>query len=143
MNNIEEKIKAYPLLHHHRTHGYQKRLEWIRTTITILTPALVLLIGLQEKPLPSENLLHALLLTSIVLMTLSILTGLWVLLGESKAHWSAVDDIKAWVDAGNKVDELIGSVSSPWHQRIALRLFPVFVWLSILFLGTFGLLKYL
>jgi hypothetical protein len=143
MNNLEEKIKAYPLLHHHKSHGYQKRLDWIRTTITILTPTLVLLIGLQEKPLPSEKSLHVLLLTSIVLMTLSILTGLWVLLGESKAHWSAVDDIKAWVDAGHKVDDLIGSVPSPWHQRTALILFPVFVWLSILSLGAFGLLKYL
>ena len=143
MKHIEEKIKATPLIQHHLLNRYQKRLEWIRVTITILTPSLVLLIGLQDKPPPSEKLLSTLLLTSIVLMTLSILTGLWVLLGESEAHTQAVVDIKEWVDAGKKIDELYSSVKFPWHQNITMRLFPIFVWLSILSLGTFGILKYL
>ena len=143
MNNIEEKIKATPVLQHHLTSRYQKRLEWIRVTITILTPSLVLLIGLQGKPPPCEKLLNALLLTSILLMTLSILTGLWVLLGESEAHGQAVDEIKEWVEAGKSIDDLKSSVRFPWHQKITIRLFPVFVWLSVLSLGAFGILKYL
>lgn len=94
MTNIEEKIKAFPLIQQHLTERYKKRLEWVRVTITILTPSLVLLIGLQDKLLPDEKLLNALLLTSILLMTLSILIGLWVLLSESEAHGLAVDGIK-------------------------------------------------
>jgi len=143
MKHIEEKIKATPLIQHHLLSRYQKRLEWVRVTITILTPSLVLLIGLQDKLLPDEKLLNVLLLTSILLMTLSILIGLWVLLGESEAHTQAVVDIKEWVESGKKIDDLQSSVKFPWHQNITMRLFPIFVWLSILFLGSFGILKYL
>ncbi len=102
---MDEKIKALPLIQDHQIGGYQKKLEWVRVTITILTPSLVLLIGLQEKPLPFERLLRILFLTSILLMTLSILMGLWLLLGESKAHAQAVADIKSFVEEGQKVDE--------------------------------------
>ena len=143
MKYIEEKIKALPLIQNHQLSGYQKRLEWIRVTITILTPSLVLLIGLQDKPLPYERLLSALLLTSILLMTLSILTGLWVLRGESEGHVQAVADIKSWVESGKEIDDLPTFVKSPWHQKVTIILFPIFVWLSILSLGTFGILKYL
>lgn len=143
MKHLEEKIKATPLIQDHQLNGYQKRLEWIRVTITILTPSLVLLIGLQDKPLPCERLLNVLLLISILLMTLSILTGLWVLRGESEGHWKAVADIKAWVDTGKNIDDLPTYIKSPWHQNITIMLFPIFVWLSILFLGAFGILKYL
>jgi hypothetical protein len=143
MDNTEEIIKALPLVSKHKLALYQKRLEWIRVTITILTPSLVLLIGLQGKPQPSEILLRFLLLTSILLMTLSILTGLWVLLGESTGHYQAVVDITKWVDSGNRVDDLPHSIEFPWHQKILIRLFPIFVWLSILSLGAFGILKYL
>ena len=143
MKHIEEKIKATPLLQQHLLSRYQKRLDWIRVTITILTPSLVLLIGLQDKLLPNEKLLKTLLLTSILLMTLSILTGLWVLLGESEAHGQAVGDIKEWVESGKKIDDLQSSVNFPWHQKILTKIFPVFVWLSILSLGTFGIIKYL
>ena len=143
MKNIEEKLKATPLRQQHLTDRYQKSLVWIRTTITILTPSLVLLIGLQEKPLSSEKLLSLLLSISILLMTLSILTGLWVLLGESKAHGKAVVEIKELVESGKTIDDLPLSVDFPWHQDILLRLFPKLVWLSILSLGSFGILKYL
>jgi hypothetical protein len=143
MNDIEEKIKAMPFIQHHLLNSYKKRLEWVRVTIAILTPSLVLLIGLQHKPPPCEKLLSVLLLTSILLMTLSILTGLWVLLGESEGHKKAMVDIKEWVDSGKKIDNLQSSVKFPWHQNITIRLFPILVWLSILSLGSFGLLKYL
>jgi len=39
MNNIEE-IKATQLIKHHQLNSYQKALEWVRVTITILTPSL-------------------------------------------------------------------------------------------------------
>ena len=143
MNRIEEIYKAFPILSKHKLAAYQKRLEWIRVTITVLTPSLVLLIGLQDKPPPSEKLLNVLLLTSILLMTLSILTGLWVLLGESTAHLQVAADIKEWVDSGKKVDDFQLSAKFPWHQNKLIELFPIFVWLAILSLGSFGLLKYL
>jgi hypothetical protein len=143
MNHKEEKIKALPLIQDHRIGGYQKRLEWVRVAITILTPSLVLLIGLQDKPLPCEKLLSILLLISISLMTLSILIGLWLLLGESRGHSQAVADIKEWVETGKRIDDLPTFVKSPWHQNIFWTLFSIFVWLSILSLGAFGLLKYL
>ena len=143
MNRTEEINKAFPVLIEHRIDGYKKMLGWVRVTITILTPSLVLLIGLQDKPQPSEKLLSILLLTSIVLMTLSILTGLWVLLGESKLCHQAASDIKEWVDSGKSIDNLPYLVKSSWHQNISIKLFPIFVWLSILSLGSFGFLKYL
>ncbi len=143
MEHIEEIIKATPLLQKHLLDRYQKRLEWIRIIITILTPSLALLVGLQDKPLTSEKLQNTLLLISILLMTLSILTGLWLLFCESEAHGKAVDDIKEWVEAGNRIDDLPFSMNFPWHQNITIRFFPIFVWLSILFLGSFGMCKYL
>jgi len=143
MNNTEEEIKAIQLIKYHQLNSYQKGLEWVRITITILTPSLVLLIGLQDKPLPYEKLLSVLLLTSILLMTLSILTGLWLLLGESKAHKQAVVDIDRWVDSGKKIEDLPFSIKSPWHQELAIKLFQIFVWLAFLSLGSFGILKYL
>ena len=143
MNNIEEKIKALPIIQQHLVDRYKKRLEWVRVTITILTPSLVLLVGLQEKPLPYEKLLSALLLISILLMTSTILLGLLLLLGESEAHGTAVDGIKEWVDSGKKMEDLKSPVEFPWHQNIFLKYFPIFVWLSVLSLGAFGLLKYL
>ena len=54
MNNIEEVIKALPVIQKHLSDRYKKRLDWVRVTISILTPSLVLLVGLQEKPLPGE-----------------------------------------------------------------------------------------
>ena len=98
MSLSEEKTKAFPLLSKHLFSRYQKRLDWVRVSITILTPSLVLLIGLQEKPPHNEMLLNVLLLISILLLTVSVLIGLWVLLGESEAHGQAAVDIKAWVE---------------------------------------------
>ena len=143
MQHLEEERKALPIIQDHQLQSYQKNLDWIRVTITILTPSLVLLIGLQAPPPLCERLLRVLLLISILLMTLAILTGLCVLRGESEGHFRAVGDIKASVDAGKKIDDLPTYIKSPWHQNIAIRLFPIFVWLSILFLGSFGFLKYL
>ncbi len=142
MNNTEEQIKALPVIQQHLVDRYQKRLDWIRTAITILTPSLVLLIGLQEKPLPCEKLLCFLLVSSIILMTLTILIGLWVLLGESEEHGLAVDGIKEWVDSGKKMSDLKSPVEFPWHQNLGTKYFPWFVWLSVLLLGCFGTLKY-
>ena len=73
MGYVEENLKAIQIIKHHQLNSYQKRLIWVRTAITILTPSLILLIGLQDKPPPYEKLLSVLLLTSTLLMTLSIL----------------------------------------------------------------------
>lgn len=143
MDNIEEKIKALPVIQQHLVDRYQKRLDWVRVTITILTPSLVLLVGLQEKPLPCEKLRSALLLISILFLTLTILIGLLVLLGESEGHGLAVDGIKEWVDSGKKMEDLKSPVKFPWYQNIFLEYFPILVWLSVLFLGSFGITKYL
>lgn len=142
MSLSEEKAKAFPLLSNHLSSRYQKRLEWVRVSITILTPSLVLLIGLQEKPHSGEMLLNVLLLSSILLMTVSILIGLWVLLGESEAHGQAAADIKEWVESGKKIDDLRGGIKFPSHQNIMLRFFPAIVWLAVLSLGAFGCSKY-
>ncbi len=127
MNNIEEVIKALPVIQKHLSDRYKKRLDWVRVTISILTPSLVLLVGLQEKPLPGEILLKYLLVLSISVMTLTILIGLWVLLGESEGHGLAVDGIKKWVDSGKKMDDLKSPVEFPWHQNVGLKFFPIFV----------------
>ena len=141
MDNTEEKIKALPVMQQHLVNRYKKRLEWVRVTITILTPSLVLLVGLQEKPLPCETLLKCLLLISILLMTLTILIGLLVLLGESEAHGSAVAGIIERVNSGKVADQNT-LVEFPWYQNFFLKHFPKLVWLSVLFLGLFGITKY-
>ena len=142
MSLDEEKTKAFPLLSNHLSSRYKKRLEWVRVSITILTPSLVLLIGLQEKPPLDEMLLNVLLLSTILLLTVSILIGLWVLLGESEAHGQAADDIKEWVESGKQISDLKGGVKFPSHQEIMLRFFPAIVWLAVLSLGVFGCSKY-
>ena len=139
----EERIKALPVIRHHIDQGYKKKLDWVRVTITILTPSLVLLIGLQDNPLPCEMLRRYLLLTSILFLTLSISIGLLVLHGESSGHSKAVDDIKAWVDSGKNMVDLPTYVKFSWIDQLPIRLFPLFVWLSIFSLGAFGILKYL
>jgi hypothetical protein len=142
MSLTEEQIKATPLLSSHLSDRYKKRLEWVRVSITILTPSLVLLIGLQEKPQHDGVLLNILLLSSILLMTISILIGLWVLLGESEAHGQAAADIREKVLSGGKFEDLQGPIKFPSHQNIMLRFFPAIVWLAVLSLGAFGFAKY-
>ncbi len=142
MGIAEEQIRATPLLSSHLSERYRKRLEWVRVSITILTPSLVLLIGLQDKPQPGETILNVLLLISILLMTVSVLIGLWVLLGESEAHGQAAAHIKETVLSGGLLEDLQGTITFPAYQNIMLRFFPAFVWLSVLSLGSFGCAKY-
>ncbi|MFQ5714167.1 MAG: hypothetical protein ACE5GU_09055 [Candidatus Scalinduaceae bacterium] len=143
MNNIEEKIEALPLIQQSMLDSYKKRLEWIRTTITILTPSLVLLIGFQHKPHSSEKLLSALLLISILLMTVSILSGLYLLLAEAQAYKKMAEDIKSLVDKGGSVQDTPISLEFSLFQEVLLKVFPILLSLSILFLGSFGICKYL
>lgn len=143
MNHIEEKIEALPLIQQSMLDSYKKRLEWIRVTITILTPSLVLLIGFQTKPHSSEKLLSALLLISILMMTVSILSGLYLLLAEPQAYKKMAGDIKSLVDRGGNVQETPIFLEFSWYQEILLKTFPILVSLSILFLGSFGFFKYL
>ncbi len=140
---IEEAI-AKPILVDFYYERYKAMLNWIRTTITILVPSLVLLIGLQEKNLPSEKTQNILLLISILMMTLSILLGLWLLLYESISHANAADQLKRHVEAGKKTKDF--SLVPNKHSYIQIKLlktFPWFVGISILFLGSFGFVKYL
>ena len=143
MGNIEEKFEALPLIQQSMLDSYKKRLEWIRVTITILTPSLVLLIGFQTKPHSNEKLLNALLLISILLMTLSILSGLYLLLAESQAYKKMAGDIKNLIDRGGNIQETPVPLEFSKHQEVLLEYFPILVSLSILFLGSFGFLKYL
>lgn len=143
LNLNEEKIKAWPVIQGHLVGSYQKRLEWTRVTITILTPSLVLLVGLQEKFKPDEMILNILLVSSILLVSVTILIGLWLLLGEAEAHLKAVGDIKAWVESGKSIDDMRGSVDFPKYQQIFLRFFPALVWVSVLSLCTFGIAKFI
>ena len=143
MNNIEEKIQALPIIQQCMLDSYKKSLEWIRITITILTPSLVLLIGFQAKPHSGEKLLSALLLISILLMTVSILTGLYLLLAEAQAYKKMAGDIKSLVDRGGSVQETPISLEFSLFQEVLLKAFPILFSLSILFLGSFGFFKYL
>ena len=143
MEHLEEKIKALPVIQQFVFDSYKKRLEWIRITITILTPSLVLLIGFQTKPHSSEKLLSALLLISILLMSVSILSGLYLLLAESQAYKKMAGDIKRLVDRGGSVQETPIFLEFSWFQEALLKIFSILFSLSILFLGSFGFFKYL
>ncbi len=143
INNAIEYRKATPDLKNLYSEFYQVMFNWIRTTITILVPSLALLIGLQEKNLSGEKIQNALLLISILVMTLSILIGLWILLYEAELHANVADELKYHVAAGKKTEDY-SPVSNKYSsiQAKLLKSFPWLVGISILFLGSFGFVKY-
>jgi len=50
--------------------------DWVKIVLTIMTPSLVLLIGLQENTLQLAGLSRVFLVLSIILMSLTILLSL-------------------------------------------------------------------
>ena len=144
INPSEHKI-LLELLKHHSESKTQITLNWIRITITILTPSLVLLIGLQDDLQSSECLLHILLVISILLLTLSILTGLLILQQEYTPHQKALEEITELLKSHQQetLMNLPFFAEPSLIVKILMKVFPILVWLSILSLGTFGILKYI
>lgn len=118
----------------------QAAFTWIRVVISILTPSLVLLVGLQENsPNLSTGAVFFLVL-SIVSMAVAILCGLYVLGGEAKGHKLLRDDIgESWNQEKQfpTSGTLIGSSYKYFHK--------VFGWAAIsaiISLTIFGVFKY-
>ncbi len=111
-----------------RAHNY----NWIRTCVTILTPSLALLIGLQDTDLSGSCLLVSLLVTAIALMTTAVLLGLLALHSEAKSHVLARDQVvQEWNENQNTESIQSMRVNLPNYYQMALDYFPFAFWLSI------------
>ncbi len=144
MTSSEQKECVENIASHHNDEGRAHNYNWIRTCVTILTPSLALLIGLQGTGLAGSCVLRYLLVSAISLMTIAVLLGLVALRSEAKAHVLARDEvIQEWNE--NQDFQSIQSmrVTLPKRYQMALYYFPFAFWLSILSLGVFGIAKYI
>jgi hypothetical protein len=114
--------------------------SWIRIVISILTPSLVLLIGLQDKSQSLSCLSIYFLLASIIVMTVTILSGLFVLGSESKGYLLLRNKTADHVNNGNIAHD--AEVNLPNIYRYASKAFSVSSYLSVLCLCLFGVFKY-
>lgn len=123
--------------------AHKRNYDWIRHGISVLTPSLTLLIGLQEPSQPCVSLKCVSLLVTVVLMTLTILTGLAALRCEAKLHFLR---LQAYAEAGiSSAPESAGiqKIELPKIYSWAVGLFPYLTFISIFSLGVFGLAKFI
>ena len=140
MNNQKQIIED--IATYHNEEGRIKNYNWIRTCVTILTPSLALLVGLQGNDLQFQCLVRIFLQVSIALMTISILLGLLALRSESKSHVSSRNEVIRLHNEGKDLPQILETrIKLAWYYRFSLYIFPYVFWLSILALGIFGCFK--
>ncbi|WP_100658447.1 hypothetical protein [Alteromonas flava] len=115
-------------------------LAWIRIVITIVTPSLVLLIGLQDasSALSSEAIFF--LVTCIVTMSSCIITGLYILGGEAKGHRELRDKIGDEWNENHKF--FTEGITLSQTYKYAGHVFNYLTLISLISLTLFGVLKY-
>jgi len=128
-------------VHNAEVRSKNAHLSWVRTIITILTPSLVLLIGLQDNNQLFTSSQSFFLVASIVLMSITILLGLLVLHSESRGHYLLRDSI---IDQWNKEDGSLdqAGIILPTIYLFAERAFSFMTPISVALLSIFGFLKY-
>lgn len=115
-------------------------LEWVKVVITIMTPSLVLLIGLQDKTQQLTVLSRGFLVSSIVLMSITILLGLLLLHSEQRGHLLLRNDIAHQWKTGGSLDQAQGVL--PRLYGILHTVLSFLPPISIMSLSVFGVLKY-
>ena len=125
----------------HNELGREKNYNWIRTSITIPTPSLILLVGLEGNSLPKSCILTVATLSSIVAMTLTVLIGLVALHSEAKSHVLARDKLRAEWDQHGDLSKVSELVELPLYMRAALVVFPYMVSFSLLCISALGIIK--
>lgn len=140
----EYRKVAYEIVEHHLKERDKKTKDFIKTTITILTAALALLVGLQGEIHCSEIAMRVSLLSSLVLIGLSVLAGVYCLFGDARSHAKRAAAIKKEA-ANGRFDTIQNSylATFPWHFAVAYVSYPYLVFLSILSLCVFGITKYI
>lgn len=114
---------------------------WVRTVISIITPSLVLLIGLQDKSQLDSPLSKYFLVASILLMSLVILSGLFVLRSESEGYRLLRDKVgNHWNKTQSYSNEGVLLSSNVKFFQIFFSCSTI---LSIIFLTGFGVVKYI
>jgi len=114
---------------------------WIKTVITILTPSLVLLIGLQDKNQSLSCIALFFLIASIVILTLTILLGLFVLSADAKGFKLLRDKTaKQWKNDKSLCND---PVLLSKKYKYANIMFEYLSFCSIPFLCFFGICKYI
>lgn len=114
--------------------------DWTRTIITIMTPSLVLLIGLQGNPASLTTTPRYFLVASIVLMSITILSGLLLLYSESRGNHLLRDSIAAQWNNGGSLDQ--AGIKIPIIYLFAQKAISFLTPLSILCLTVYGVAKY-
>ncbi len=115
--------------------------NWARTVITIMTPSLVLLIGLQDKTQLLTKISRYLLVTSITLMALTILIGLLFLYSETKGQHLLRDSIANQWNTEGSLEQ--AGIELPKIYLFAQKSFFFLTPLSIISLTIFGICKYI
>lgn len=138
MENYSEFQSAFNYANKQSRDSY---FSWVKVVISITTPSLILLIGLQDKNQNISCETLYLLVGSIILMSLTILSGLIILHSESNALHQYRDKIaENWED---KISLKDTSVELPNYYKYISKGFTVFTFLSILTVTVFGVLKYI
>ena len=139
----EQKATIERIASYHNDEGRKHNYNWIRTCVTILTPSLALLIGLQDNDLSGSCVARYLLVSAIGMMTITILLGLLALHSEAKQHVLSRNEVVQRHNEGLPFHEIEKiRISLPMPYLIALDYFPYSFWVSTLLLGIFGVLKY-
>ena len=138
--SVHEYVK---LISHHGDEAHKKNYDWIRHGITILTPSLALLIGLQVPDLSSQKIKCISLVITVSLMTISILLGLLALRGEAKLHHLKQEALVDELGNDSQKEAPIREISLPNLYFYPLVAFPFLLSLSVFSLGIFGVLKYI
>jgi hypothetical protein len=122
------------------TNARNSSASWIRTVITVLTPSLVLLIGLQEPSTIPSSASIFFLVVALIAMAITILNGLYILGADSKGYRALRDNIgENW---NNKKEFNTQGVELSNSYKYANYLFNFTALLSIISLTVFGVIKY-
>ncbi len=114
--------------------------SWIRTVLTILTPSLVLLIGLQNKSDELSTNEIGVLVATIISFSFTILAGLLVLKSESIGQLELRNAISKAYDNNQPLNSV--NVNISFIYSAAEKAFSIFSLLSIVLVTTFGILKF-
>jgi len=114
--------------------------SWIKVVISITTPSLILLIGLQSKDQELSCAAIYLLVISIITMSVTILSGLVILNSESGALLELRNQIAENWEKQKSLKK--AEVVLPNYYKLIKLLFSIATFSSIVAVTTFGVLKY-
>ncbi len=140
-NNAEPLINKFRFAFNSASEKFiNAELNWVRNVLTIMTPSLMLLIGLEKKPIDAEPSYVVFLVSSIISMALTIFIGVFFLKSEQAGYSKLRNEIdKAWIEKRSLPN---GVGLDPIYIKLRST-FSVLTLLSLALITCFGVLKYL